>query len=118
MKNNKNDNIGKVMSALQGVYRDLPYYKSIRASWKANISHCEKGSSSVRDTLVKKNIAFCKEWLGELGFVRYYLFHIENGYVAGQSKLERINQAKGFNPSNCQLSTRLKRNARKQTFLI
>lgn len=36
-----------------------------------------------------------------MGFLRYYIFHIDNGYKAGKSKLQRKDRNKGFSPDNC-----------------
>lgn len=81
---------------------DLPYIKDIRASWIANKSHCDPSSPSKRH-YIEKGIEVCPEWKGEIGFLRYYLFHIDNGYIAGKSKLRRKDQEKGFSPENCEI---------------
>lgn len=85
----------------KNILRELPYYKEIRASWKANLSHCNENSPSKRDSFIKNNIKFAPEWLGELGFLRYYLFHIDNNYIPGKSILQRMDRSKGFSPENC-----------------
>ena len=68
----------------KNILRELPYYKEIRASWKANLSHCNENSPSKRDS-----------------FLRYYLFHIDNNYIPGKSILQRMDRSKGFSPENC-----------------
>lgn len=80
---------------------DLPYIKDIRASWIANQSHCDPSSSSKRQHYIKKGIEMSPVWMGEIGFLRYYLWHIDCGYIPGKSKLQRKDQNKGFSPENC-----------------
>jgi hypothetical protein len=78
-----------------------PFWKEIRSAWKASKSHCNPSSKSKRQHYIEKGIKFDPQWLGEIGFLRYYLFCIDNGYVPGISKLQRKNENDGFNPQNC-----------------
>lgn len=78
-----------------------PYWDEIRASWVANQKHCDPTSPSRRETFIEKGISFANEWMGEIGFLRYYTFHMDSGYVPKKSKLQRIDENKGFNPQNC-----------------
>ena len=96
------DNKVKVKKEIPSVHTEgLPYYSDIRMSWKANKKHCEAND---KRGYYEKGITFCEEWKGELGWLRYYLYHIDNGYVKGKSKLERIDQTKGFSPTNCRIA--------------
>ena len=38
-----------------------------------------------------------------MGFLRFYLFCIDNGYIAGQSQIHRKNNMLGFNPENLEI---------------
>ena len=78
----------------------LPYYADIRMSWKANQKHCDPNDDR---GYYKRGIRFCQEWKGEIGWLRYYLFHIDSGYKKGESKLIRIDDGKGFFPDNCRI---------------
>lgn len=80
---------------------DLPYIKDIRRSWIANLSHCDPSSPSRREHYIEKGITICPEWTGPIGFLRYYIFHMDNQYVAGRSKLQRKDDNKGFSKENC-----------------
>ena len=82
---------------------ELPYYKDIRMSWKVNQRHCDPNAPDRREHYINRGILFDDIWLGELGWIRYYLFHIDNGYEKGKSKLIRIDDNKGFSPSNCRI---------------
>lgn len=79
----------------------LPYYDNIRASWIANISHCDPNSPSKRNHYIDKGITMSSEWSGAVGFLRYYIWHIDNGYIPRKTKLKRIDNDKGFSPQNC-----------------
>jgi len=78
-----------------------PYWDEIRASWVANQKHCNPTSPSRRKTFIEKGISFSDKWVGEMGFLRYYLFHVDHGYIPGNSKLLRKDEDKGFNAQNC-----------------
>lgn len=81
----------------------LPYYKDIRMSWKVNQRHCDPNAPEKREHYINRGIKFSDEWLGELGWLRFYLFCIDNGYEKGKSKLIRIDDNKGFFPDNCRI---------------
>ncbi|KJS19657.1 MAG: hypothetical protein VR72_17805 [Clostridiaceae bacterium BRH_c20a] len=81
-----------------------PNWEEIRASWTANKKHCDPNSSSARKNFIEKGIEFDPLWLGEIGYLRYYLFCVDNGYISGQSKLLRIDENKGFSPNNCYIA--------------
>ncbi|WP_027398373.1 hypothetical protein [Anaerovorax odorimutans] len=92
----------KVKREIPSVHTEgLPYYEDIRASWVANQRHCDPDSPDRRETFIKNGITFCPEWLGELGWLRYYIFHMDSGYIKGKSKLIRSNKNKGFSAENC-----------------
>jgi len=78
-----------------------PFWDEIRASWTTNKTHCDPESPSKRETFINNEINFATEWTGEVGFLRYYLFHVDSGYVPKKSKLQRIDENKGFYPQNC-----------------
>lgn len=80
-----------------------PYWDKIRAMWIANQSHCDPDSPSKRKNLIEKGITFAPEWTGEIGFLRYYLFHVDNSYTPQKSILQRIDVNKGFSPENCKI---------------
>ena len=79
------------------------YWDEIRARWIANQSHCDPASPSQRESFIEKGIGFCPEWVGEVGYLRYYIFHVDRSYIPGVSKLERIDVNKGFCPQNCKI---------------
>lgn len=90
------------------VYQDkLPYIKDIRLNWVTNQEHCSENSPSKRENFIKNNIRFAEEWIGEVGFLRYYLFHIDSNYIPMKSQLERIDKKKGFSPDNCRIIDKL-----------
>jgi hypothetical protein len=105
MINEKNTASNKrIISGLPQKYEnELPYLVPIRRSWTSNQSHCEKKYNSNRETFTGNKVGFCKEWMGEVGFLRYYLFHIDHGYISGTHMLERADKEKGFSPDNCRV---------------
>jgi hypothetical protein len=48
----------------------------------------------------KLGITVCDEWLGENGFINFYNWAMNSGYVSGLS-IERKNVDKGYSPDNC-----------------
>lgn len=91
----------KVTMEIPSVHSEgLQYYNDIRASWVSNQKHCEPND---KRGYYKRGIKFCDEWQGALGWMRYYVFHMDNEYVKGESKLVRIDTNKGFSPSNCRI---------------
>ncbi len=103
MSKNKQRNNEDYTLLPQNCIDALPYLRNIRASWIANKSHCNPQSpiGSKRDHYVEKGISMCDEWSDEVGFLRYYIWHIDNGYKVGKTKLKRIDDNKGFSPDNC-----------------
>lgn len=97
-KSNKNTNEIPLPKKIQEAH---PFMRQIRASWISNTSHCKKDSPCGRKSLTKHDAGMCEEWSGELGFLKYYIWHIDNGYIPGRAKLERKDITKGFNPENC-----------------
>jgi hypothetical protein len=83
--------------------KGLPYYSDIKMSWKVNQRHCDPNAPEKREHYIDRGIKFSDEWLNALGWLRYYLFCIDNGYEKGKSKLIRIDDNKGFMPSNCRV---------------
>jgi len=101
---------------LQNCEQEYPFWKEIKASWIANQSHCYENSPSKRKSFIEKGIYFSPEWTGKIGFLRYYIFHIDNGYVAGKSKLQRKDPNKGFSPENCiVMNTNISKNIKNGT---
>jgi|SRR5665647_880466 len=96
------NNKEKMKNSIPTVHqKGLPYYSNIRMSWVANQRHCDPDSPDRRETFIEKNIKFGEDWLGDLGWIRYYLYNIDMGYVKGKSKLVRIDKTKGFSAENC-----------------
>ena len=90
--------------------KELPYYNEIKRIWKTNRSHCNPNNGDGHQSYIKKGIKFCDEWdNGFLGFIRFYLFCIDNGYVAGQSQIHRKNNMLGFSPENLEVIDKPKR---------
>lgn len=52
-----------------------------------------------------KGIRVCDEWLGEDGFIVFYNWANNNGYVEGLS-IDRIDSDGNYEPNNCQWITR------------
>lgn len=95
---NKSEKV-KVRTTIPSAHKaGLAYYDDIRMSWISNQKHCEPNN---KRGYFERGITFCDEWQGELGWMRYYIFHRDAGYVKGKSKLIRIDDNKGFSPSNC-----------------
>ncbi len=82
--------------------KELPYYHEIRKIYKSNIHHC---NDSIKEhSFYKKGLSFCTEWSnGFLGFLHFYIWCIDNGYIGGKSQLDRIDKNKGFSPKNCKI---------------
>ncbi|MCM1565130.1 MAG: hypothetical protein FNP40_10835 [Dehalobacter sp. 4CP] len=95
--NKNNDNI----PLSKKIKESHPYMEKIRASWIANSSHGKKNSPCGRKTLTDYNAGMCNEWSGEMGFLRYYIWHIDYGYIPGKSKIQRKDMTIGFSPENC-----------------
>ena len=47
-----------------------------------------------------KGIKVCDEWLGKYGYVKFYLWAMENGWVS-KATLDRIDANGGYYPDNC-----------------
>ena len=52
-----------------------------------------------------KGIQICNEWLGDNGFINFYNWSTNNGYVEGLS-IDRVDSSGNYEPNNCQWITR------------
>lgn len=60
----------------------------------------------LRDARYKaRGIGICEEWLGAAGRKRFILWGLGAGYTRGL-ELDRINNEKGYSPTNCRWATR------------
>lgn len=48
-----------------------------------------------------KGIKVCDDWLGENGYINFYIWSILNGYKEGLT-IDRINENGNYCPDNCQ----------------
>lgn len=48
-----------------------------------------------------KSIKVCDDWLGENGYINFYIWSILNGYKEGLT-IDRINENGNYCPDNCQ----------------
>ena len=48
----------------------------------------------------QNNITVCEEWLGENGFMNFYVWSMDNGYDDNLT-IDRIDGTKGYSPNNC-----------------
>lgn len=63
-----------------------------------------------------RGIKICEEWLGKYGYLRFYMWAMENGWELGLS-IDRINVNGNYEPSNCrwvtmEVQARNKRNSK------
>lgn len=53
-----------------------------------------------------RDITIDNKWMGDNGFINFYNWSIENGYIEGLGlSVDRINNDKGYSPSNCRWTT-------------
>lgn len=60
-----------------------------------------------------RGISVCKEWSGKDGFFYFYKWAMENGY-SDELSIDRINNDKGYSPSNCRWATATEQNSNRR----
>lgn len=69
-------------------------------------SRCENPNHINYKNYGGKNITVCEQWSGKDGFINFKMWSNKNGWVDGLS-LDRVENDKGYCPSNCRWVTRL-----------
>ena len=75
----------------------------IHRIWASMISRCENPNNNRYYVYGLKGISVCDEWRND--FMQFYNWAIANGYSDDLS-IDRINNDKGYCPSNCRWATR------------
>ena len=96
MGNRYNKSHGLSRSRLYRIYNDMK-------------SRCYKIYAKEYQNYGGRGIEICEEWLGENGFLNFYNWAMENGY-SNELTIDRINNDKNYEPSNCRWVTRLVQN--------
>lgn len=79
---------------------------------------CENPNNPRYESYGGRDITICPEWLGENGFENFCKWSMQNGY-ADNLTLDRENNDKGYNPSNCRWVTQeVQRNNQRKTIWI
>lgn len=86
MCQNKTHGLSK--TKLYGVYANMKY-------------RCYNPNANEYKNYGGKGIRVCDDWLNDDGFVKFYVWAINNGYQEGLS-IDRINENGNYEPSNCQ----------------
>lgn len=74
--------------------------------YKSMIARCSESSSLSNSAMLQKKyyidrgITVCDEWLGKIGFYKFYQWSMQNGYRDTLS-IDRIDNDKGYSPDNC-----------------
>lgn len=68
-------------------------------------NRCYRKSIKMYKYYGARGVTVCDEWLGENGFVNFAEWSMSNGY-ADNLTLDRIDNDKGYSPSNCRWVTR------------
>lgn len=83
---------------------------SLHNRWKALKQRCLNPKSSRYDDYGNRGITLCEEWLD---FENFHEWAIKNGYKEGLS-LDRIDNDKGYYPTNCRWTTEITQNRNKR----
>lgn len=75
-------------------------------AWEGMKQRCENPNSTAYKDYGAKGITVCDEWHD---FQKFYDWAMQNGYKAGLT-IERLDNAKGYEPSNCTYKTRTEQN--------
>lgn len=101
-------------------YKKLQYnddFKKLYGVWIGLKRRCLNTSYEKYKNYGARGITLCKQWLD---FNNFYKWAINNGYRRGLS-IDRINNSKGYKPSNCRWANNLiqqrnRRNSKMLTF--
>lgn len=70
--------------------------------WGSMKSRCFQPNSENYDYYGGREISICDEWLGNIGFINFKKWALENGYEEGKKlSIERENLDGDYEPSNC-----------------
>jgi hypothetical protein len=84
------------------------------ASWKDMKARCSNPRDTAFSNYGKRGIRICRHWLGPNGFTN---FLADMGKCPPGLTLDRIDNAKGYFPSNCRWSTRKQQQRNRRTTL-
>lgn len=77
--------------------------------YRGMINRCEIKSHPSYSNYGGRGITVCSEWKGKYGFFNFKKWAINNGWSKGLT-LDRLDNEKGYSPSNCKFSTRIEQN--------
>ena len=80
-------------------------------------SRCERNTHTSYENYGARGITVCKEWTGKHAFYEFKKWANENGWVEGAT-LDRIDNEKGYSPSNCRWVTRKIQNNNKRNNIV
>lgn len=82
--------------------------------WKAIKQRCTNSNNSHYYLYGGRGITLCKEWQGVYGYTNFKNWALTNGYVEGLV-IDRIDNNKGYCPSNCRWITNKENQNNKRT---
>lgn len=86
----------------------------IYEAWKGMKGRCNCPTDSAYKDYGARGIKVCREW--ENDPVAFYKWSIDNGWKKGLS-IDRINNNKGYSPSNCRWTTKTVQNRNRRCVL-
>lgn len=82
--------------------------------WKAIKQRCTNSNNSHYYLYGGRGITLCKEWQGVYGYTNFKCWALANGYAEGLV-IDRIDNNKGYYPSNCRWITNKENQNNKRT---
>lgn len=83
-------------------YAPEMYVKQLKNTWNNMKRRCYDVNNAHYKDYGLRGIVVCDEWLGENGYVNFYNWSINNGFIENKKlTIDRIDNDKGYSPDNC-----------------